>query len=601
MSETTEVINVDYINNKSSEEVNELIDGLIDLIKGDFAYKDEVVTLQLGKKTKEIKVNDLILSLLLIRTRFSFKRKLTFDDFVNVTGDVNGTILKYFNESIITYDGEDRISLTDAMANTAKELARYAWQINYLKGNSINIYDMVHLAKDYPEVKKLLEFESNENSQFSEIERTVEEQAKKLIEILKASDTCYKNLLSSVSLKQFQQVFVNISLKPDLYGRIIEKPINTSFYRGLRNSTDYFTNALGARKALIINATQVRSAGYLSRKLALLLINTTLARDEEDCGSEEYTSLEIKDKDIAKRVLHRFYFEEGDEGFSDSGPDGNYLIGKTIHMRGPIGCSLTGNKICKACYGGLADMNDYHIGMAAVLLLTEQITQMLLSSKHLLAVKTDKIELPVGMEDFFDIDKNSLIAKDGFTISIDEFVTDEESNTKTVGKLTVHSEEEAYEFSIEDIELFADNIENRLDEENRVDIRKGEEVFRMSIENNEISAPLKKLLKLLESEEELNKRESTDELVADIIDLLNKSNIRSSSVGVEMIVRELARDPENIQRRHAQGTRPYFLKLTNAIINSNSVAVSLAFERLRQLLETNLFDKTEESIIDGIF
>ena len=85
--------------------------------------------------------------------------------------------------------------------------------------------------------------------------------------------------------------------------------------------------------------------------------------------------------------------------------DGNndlHLIGKTIKFKSPITCAgKTG--ICPTCYGKkLFQINkDYYPGIIATLLITNQFTQNLLSSKHLLKVSVDELDWSNFMNSIF--------------------------------------------------------------------------------------------------------------------------------------------------------------------------------------------------------
>ena len=139
--------------------------------------------------------------------------------------------------------------------------------------------------------------------------------------------------------------------------------------------------------------TQVKTAGYLSRKLILLLIATQLS-EVEDCGYTSLLPVTIKDERTFNRYTLRNYKEDiKDVTFTTIAPeDKDKLLGKTIYVASPITCNLSNdNKVCKKCYGKLADINQYHAGLAPMLVLTEQIIQRLLSTKHLLQVNAVNI------------------------------------------------------------------------------------------------------------------------------------------------------------------------------------------------------------------
>ncbi|MBQ7409186.1 MAG: DNA-directed RNA polymerase subunit beta', partial [Alphaproteobacteria bacterium] len=70
--------------------------------------------------------------------------------------------------------------------------------------------------------------------------------------------------------------------RPD--GSIIEVPIISNFKEGLTMS-EYFTSTHGARKGMSDTALKTATAGYLTRRLVDLAINTVIT--EHDCGTHE--------------------------------------------------------------------------------------------------------------------------------------------------------------------------------------------------------------------------------------------------------------------------------------------------------------------------
>ena len=123
----------------------------------------------------------------------------------------------------------------------------------------------------------------------------------------------------------------------------------------------------------------------------------------------------------------------------------------------------------------------------------------------------------------------------------------------------------------------------------------------MDVQNNGLSVPLKKLLKLIESGAEMNIRATFSELVSDILELLDDSKIRLSAFGVELMVRELARNPDNLQEKSSEDGNIEFLRLTSAIIESPSASVALSFQEYNRLLEGKLFKKNMSSPLDVLF
>lgn len=173
--------------------------------------------------------------------------------------------------------------------------------------------------------------------------------------------------------------------------------------------------------------TYVRSSGYLSRKIALLVINQERS-DLEDCGTEHHLKIKIEDDKILNRLDGRFY-KNIDNTFKIVDKTDKSLIGKTINLRSPATCTAPGDTICKKCLGIISQKNGFHLSLAGALVLTEQLTQILLSSKHLLQVNAEKITLPIHLIDYFSVDKTSLVANKDFKIKISDILTDDETET----------------------------------------------------------------------------------------------------------------------------------------------------------------------------
>jgi hypothetical protein len=341
------------------------------------------------------------------------------------------------------------------------------------------------------------------------------------------------------------------------------------------------------------------------------VLNQKLA-ELDDCGSEDFVMMRIESKDALKRLHGRYHQVETKEGKKTYRSLGVLnkrdlaMIGKNVKLRSPITCKLPHGKICKTCYGQLHRINPFHIGISAILILTEQLTQMLLSSKHLLQINPEKIELPKGLDSYFAVDKTSLIPKKSFKVNVQNIQLSDEDELYSNRIIIIEGENQT-EFEFEEgKELFLDLIANKINTyqpDNIVDAYEDNEIFRINIENTELITPLKKIIKLLESEALLNEY-SYHLLLPEFLALMEKSNIRSSSVTIELILREMIRDVDNPQERpkdFKSTDNIKFLKLTNALVHHPSAAITLAFERMNYVVENNLFLKNQDSIIDQLY
>ena len=614
-------LDLQFVTDKDLETTIDVSRQLIEQLKADFSIRSATVAMTLGGATIETSLGTAVISLLVVKTRYVLERGLEVSDILlcssneSVTKQVSG----YFTETIreATRERADLDSLKMLISHTLEEIASMSFGINESAGNSINIYDMLQLMRSNERVAELLTTSLKQGGSkvdYYEGNKIIKDNTRALLEELVESPdyNCYKNLLSAISVGQFQQVFCNVGWKPEATSSAIYPHcVDTNLFLGFRDEMDYFVSAMGARKALITNAMQVRKAGYMSRKLLLLVLNQSLS-EQDDCRSDDYVTFVVESEDALKRLNGR-YRKVGKKLEVIDSRDKS-LIGKTISLRTPMTCRAE-DGICKTCYGDLHHVNPFHIGVSGVLSLTEQLTQMLLSSKHLLQINPEKVELPKAMVPYFDVDGALLVSKKHFKVNIQKIdVSDEDEDELYTARVTIMDGDRCVDVEFEEgKELFievADAVSaNKPD--NVVDIPPDTQVFRLNVENSELSTPLKKIIKLLESETNLN---SVDEdgaecanyhiILPHFLDLLAKSNIRASSVTIELILRELLRDKSNVQRRpknfkDISGVK--FLKLTNALVHYPSAAITLAFERLNYVVENNLFHKDQESIIDGLF
>ena len=128
------------------------------------------------------------------------------------------------------------------------------------------------------------------------------------------------------------------------------------------------------RKASIINFSQVKVSGYLTRKLSLLCMNTILDTECEDCGSTNYVHVLIDNKKTLGRLNGRSVIYKGKEFIIDK--RNQKWIGKEVDLRSPITCCNPNGKICKKCYGHLSKINtSIHCGILGTQFLSEQQTQ----------------------------------------------------------------------------------------------------------------------------------------------------------------------------------------------------------------------------------
>lgn len=360
---------------------------------------------------------------------------------------------------------------------------------------------------------------------------------------------------------------------------------------------------------LIVNYTSVKDSGYLTRILSMLCLDTKLSTTCDKCNTpvENYVSIKIKNMITLKRYQHRNMWDEKEKRIRIVGLDED-LIEKTIKVASPITCSCK-DGICKTCYGNLYKtittkiLSDgrkitENIGMIAVLLLTERLTQRLLSTKHLLEAQTDKIEWK-ELTNYFDIISTNIILKDEFDIS-DIIIPEHESDSITSliikGKefilpVEFNLNENYYSLERQDegyYTIILNDTDNNLEE--------SPYLFNFIVKNKELSRAVNAIKDLLNTNEIKNRDINGN--VNYMLDLLEEVGFSISSEHIETILRELVyvNDREEFTKSNPRYEE---MRASERVLKS-SVIKSLLFERLEsQLLNPATYLKNnEDSLLD---
>ena len=352
----------------------------------------------------------------------------------------------------------------------------------------------------------------------------------------------------------------------------------------------------------------------MNRKLTLLCSNVLLSNSVDDCNTENYIEIEVTNEATLKRLCNRFYLNEETNKLWEIKKDDTYLIGKIIQLRSPITCCLK-EGVCKKCYGTLPN-EDIHIGTLGVLILTSQLTQTLLSSKHLLKTSSEKIEFDERFLRYFFLESNIIYNKTSkklddasLIINKEDYLEndDDDNNKKIIRNLKIRNKNKEINLIVKKDLIISEELEELMDNKTIVEIPfknlNGIPLFYIIIENDELSKYLNEILSLIDNNKYL---EPTKERMVERINLLlDESKLKINLIHVENIIRELIRDPNNILYRpdFTKKNPDYVLiRMTEAIIKSPSVINSISFEQIKkQLYDVLTYKKKEQSFIDHQF
>lgn len=296
-----------------------------------------------------------------------------------------------------------------------KFVDKFAWYFN----NSINLEDFILMYNNCPGFKEIMDRHNNNYySQFPPEQMNTEalNDMNKLIDyIINAKqyigrDHCLSDAFRAkegVKPKQAREMYVNIGVKPNGEGGIFPYVVNTSYISGGANNVAFhILESLIARIAQNLSKKNTSRSGHFSRIMILncsdtkkyTIPYTNMIDPNYDCGTRNFLEYYVADKTALKKIADRYYridpfgIEHRTGNVYNVLKDNSDLIGKKIYLRSPIKCrsAALGLGICRKCLGELYNIVPANnIGIYSVTNLTERLTQMMLSAKHLLEAKID--------------------------------------------------------------------------------------------------------------------------------------------------------------------------------------------------------------------
>ena len=605
----------------------EVKDALRSEIISDFAKRKQPAAIVLNDQTYEMTKGKVLINLMLLE--FFVQRGISIEPEDLYLAEVVSakTLHDYFNHYLTRYnniDNKDYDAFRSSVADVLNKLSDISGTLNVLAGNTISLADFVKSIATDEEARQLFRPTIPDNLQFNEVEELFHECGKKLVDYfirhkeLELSPYCTSG--TGINAKQFTQAACFVGLKPDMHDGVIPVINKDNFIYGLSTLENYYINCMGTRKALCTNYTYVRRSGYLTRKLSLACVDIEVDPDYKDCGSTHLVIYSVDNFKKLNSILGRHYYELDDGGnpigeLKTVRPLMTELVGKKIGLRSPVTCKKENGCICATCYGReLAEKNRHiNCGLNAVYLLTNPLTQMLLSAKHLLSTNTVKVEFSDEFNEAFNVNLDKIYFNDLNDTTIefktpaaDDYDEDVEAFLIDKIKITDNETKKSVEYT-PPVKLYMNNKIKISDDDEVVTVSSNsfdDYVFYYEIKNNELTKSLENIVTLIESSHHLGVK-TYSELVNTFNDLLIENgmgNIRS--VHAEIISSILIRDEETGKPLDFSQTNlnTYkIIRVSKAVMNG-PISKSLAFERLNdQFSDLSTYEKDEESYFDYLY
>lgn len=439
-----------------------------------------------------------------------------------------------------------------------------------------------------------------------------------------------------INMKQFREFQVNIGTKPDGNGNVFPAKINSSYVNGgLNTLSAAVMDAEVARIAQILTKNNVGQSGAFARILGINNIDSKIYPDPKYvCNSKHFVELHVTDESVLNTLKTRYFrfTKNGIEYKTTSNPakHNRGLIGKTILLRSPITCAshARGEGYCYRCYGDLAYTNsDINIGKLAAEEESSELTQRLLSAKHLLESSVKAMSWVPYFHEYFSVMCNIIMTIEGGdykkwklilnkddidlddemdldSVEYNQYVTSYKIQSPTGEILDIHTADYnnmyiAKEFS----DLLA---KKKVNNDNAYVVNMpdldGIGLFIMRIENIELQSALDDVTACIDKQATIKALETKDAILQKLVTDNLRSGLDVDSVHLEVILSNQCRRKDDILLNpewEYENEECQMLSLKDALTNNPSVGISLEFNKLTKALYSPLtFRKSKASSVD---
>lgn len=490
--------------------------------------------------------------------------------------------------------------------------------------NTLNLEDTIDLMNQYPEFYDTVHF-NPDGIPIEDVKEAGMEATNKQIRYIKNSNHCLRDSFrtgEAISPKQYKEVGVNIGSKPDGQGSVFAHPIRHSFMNGgLQTPEELTIESSVGRVAQILQKTNVGESGALARNLELNNQDTTLHPDPNYvCDTKHFQEVIIENETMLSMYDMRYYRDNPngvDKLLSSKSADRSSILGRKLYFRSPMTCASAarGQGICYKCYGDLAYVNrEINIGQIAAEGLSSIYTQILLSAKHLLESLVVKMEWSEGFYDNLQITFNTIALQEnkiykGYKLIIDDDIKTEEElddidynyyvnsflirkpNGETVKIHTVNADNLYFDKDFYAYVMSVQPENNNSDEPYYVELDMVKLMdfpilFVVEIKNNELSATMNKIEKLIDNKSVIAQYDRNS-ILEEFIKTNIQGNIKLNAVHFEVLLMNQIRDGEDeLLKPDWSLINPSYqiLTLSKSLSNNQSITVRLESSKVARTL-----------------
>ena len=572
------------------------------------------------------------------------------ESFIIFNPEVLPSIENYLNDNLISILSEYHVKsskMNYAISEVLFNLRNISNDYSIILGLDFSIPMFTKLYSENDRIREIMECHFEDNAQPHEIEQELGVLEKEFINIITGMKDNHLGIAlraqTGIKHKQLTEFAISEGLKPDISGRTIPIPIQSSTLIGGTNTPSaQYIDAAAARKSLIMNKKVMGTAGHFGKTVLMSARTLSMSNEVSDCGTKHLVAYDVLNKTILKKLTGKFYklTDDPDEELKllNSKKDKD-LIGKTIYVRSAATCACKNpHHVCAKCVGMTAVINaDISDGISAFESeeITKVVNQNILSAKHLLSTNSEEIRFNKEFYDFFTILGGEInpIVNDNQNVNIKDYAI--YVDPSDISKIEELDDDSLYNTVIETGRFFIRNIKDpsepdiiiQIDGEKEIyvteeasmmlksgnnmimfsDLEDDDKLFEVVIMNNELTKPLYGLMHLLDKQSDDMINNTIDYISNKFLSLVIEAKIDVSAIACELIINRLIRSAEDIYKRpdfSKDNLEPYVIFTVRKSLEKNpSPLVGIGFQNIkRQLLSNDLFEKrTETSYIDNFF
>lgn len=282
----------------------------------------------------------------------------------------------------------------------------------------LNLAELVELLKD-PVLEPILNVDLDNKFGTDIIESRMSEARAKLTKCLETKDVLVNESLlhyqqsNILNPNQITQSLIAFGLRTEINDIVIPRAVKGASITGMRTIEDIAIEQQAARKAAIMNHEAIRKSQYWGRKLQLLCSSLEKLYTEP-CGHHRTVEVTIL------ATTHKNYI-----GKYIIGPKGEHILltskntkqyfDKTVNMITVGGCKHT-DGVCLKCLGLVARNlpKTINVGTNSASVLVSVVSQMILSTKHLIKTLSQIYSLPDPATTYMDRTDTGIYFMDKF-------------------------------------------------------------------------------------------------------------------------------------------------------------------------------------------